>query len=62
MHMNPAEAVRAHLHLHSQSSIGIHFGLIETPGELQRADARLDKPTAPRRRASSLLITDKSAI
>jgi len=33
MHMNPDEAVRAHLELHSQSSIGIHFGLIDNAGE-----------------------------
>jgi L-ascorbate metabolism protein UlaG (beta-lactamase superfamily) len=33
MHMNPDEAVRAHLDLHSQSSIGIHFGLIDNAGD-----------------------------
>jgi L-ascorbate metabolism protein UlaG (beta-lactamase superfamily) len=33
MHMNPDEAVRAHLELHSQASIGIHFGLIDNAGE-----------------------------
>jgi L-ascorbate metabolism protein UlaG (beta-lactamase superfamily) len=33
MHMNPDEAVRAHLDLHSQHSIGIHFGLIDNAGE-----------------------------
>ena len=33
MHMNPDEAVRAHLELHSQRSIGIHFGLIDNAGE-----------------------------
>jgi L-ascorbate metabolism protein UlaG (beta-lactamase superfamily) len=33
MHMNPDEAVRAHLDLHSQSSVGIHFGLIDNAGE-----------------------------
>jgi L-ascorbate metabolism protein UlaG (beta-lactamase superfamily) len=33
MHMNPDEAVRAHLDLHSQNSIGIHFGLIDNAGE-----------------------------
>ena len=33
MHMNPDEAVRAHLELHSQGSIGIHFGLIDNAGE-----------------------------
>jgi L-ascorbate metabolism protein UlaG (beta-lactamase superfamily) len=33
MHMNPDEAVRAHLDLHSQRSIGIHFGLIDNAGE-----------------------------
>ncbi|HEX7139354.1 MAG TPA: MBL fold metallo-hydrolase, partial [Vicinamibacterales bacterium] len=33
MHMNPEEAVRAHLELHSQGSIGIHFGLIDNAAE-----------------------------
>jgi L-ascorbate metabolism protein UlaG (beta-lactamase superfamily) len=33
MHMNPDEAVRAHLDLHSQHSIGIHFGLLDMAGE-----------------------------
>jgi L-ascorbate metabolism protein UlaG (beta-lactamase superfamily) len=33
MHMNPEEAVRAHLDLHSQYSIGVHFGLIDNAGE-----------------------------
>ncbi|HEV2751887.1 MAG TPA: MBL fold metallo-hydrolase [Gemmatimonadales bacterium] len=33
LHMNPDEAVRAHLDLHSQYSIGIHFGLIDNAGE-----------------------------
>ena len=33
MHMNPDEAVRAHLDLHSQNTIGIHFGLIDNAGE-----------------------------
>ena len=33
MHMNPDEAVRAHLDLHSQHSIGVHFGLIDNAGE-----------------------------
>jgi L-ascorbate metabolism protein UlaG (beta-lactamase superfamily) len=37
MHMNPDEAVRAHLDLHSQSSIGIHFGLIDNAGESYEA-------------------------
>jgi L-ascorbate metabolism protein UlaG (beta-lactamase superfamily) len=31
--MNPDEAVRAHLDLRSQSSIGIHFGVIDNAGE-----------------------------
>jgi L-ascorbate metabolism protein UlaG (beta-lactamase superfamily) len=31
--MNPDEAVRAHLDLHSQSSIGMHFGPIDNAGE-----------------------------
>jgi L-ascorbate metabolism protein UlaG (beta-lactamase superfamily) len=33
MHMNPDEAVRAHLDLHSLSTIGVHFGLIDNAGE-----------------------------
>jgi L-ascorbate metabolism protein UlaG (beta-lactamase superfamily) len=33
MHMNPDEAVRAHIDLHSQSSIAVHFGLIDNAGE-----------------------------
>ena len=37
MHMNPDEAVRAHLDLHSQASIGIHFGLIDNAGESYEA-------------------------
>jgi L-ascorbate metabolism protein UlaG (beta-lactamase superfamily) len=37
MHMNPDEAVRAHLDLHSQGSIGIHFGLIDNAGESYEA-------------------------
>jgi L-ascorbate metabolism protein UlaG (beta-lactamase superfamily) len=37
MHMNPDEAVRAHIDLHSQSSIGIHFGLIDNAGESYEA-------------------------
>jgi hypothetical protein len=31
--MNPDEAVRAHLDLRSQSSIGMHFGPIDNAGE-----------------------------
>jgi L-ascorbate metabolism protein UlaG (beta-lactamase superfamily) len=37
MHIDPDEAVRAHLDLHSQSSIGIHFGLIDNAGESYEA-------------------------
>ncbi len=37
--MNPDEAVRAHLDLHSQSSIGVHFGLIDNAGESHAAPA-----------------------
>jgi L-ascorbate metabolism protein UlaG (beta-lactamase superfamily) len=33
MHMNPDEAVRAHLDLHSENSVGIHFGMIDNAGE-----------------------------
>jgi len=35
--MNPDEAVRASLDLHSESSIGIHFGLIDNAGESYEA-------------------------
>ena len=47
MHMNPDEAVRAHLDLHSQHSIGIHFGLIDNAGE--SFEAPLDDLTVARR-------------
>ena len=47
MHMNPDEAVRAHLDLHSQSSIGIHFGLIDNAGESY--EAPIDDLIAARR-------------
>jgi L-ascorbate metabolism protein UlaG (beta-lactamase superfamily) len=33
MHMNPDEAVRAHIDLHSEHSIAIHFGLIDNAAE-----------------------------
>jgi L-ascorbate metabolism protein UlaG (beta-lactamase superfamily) len=33
MHMNPDDAVLAHVDLHSQHSIAIHFGLIDNAGE-----------------------------
>jgi L-ascorbate metabolism protein UlaG (beta-lactamase superfamily) len=33
MHMNPAEAVLAHVDLHSEHSIAIHFGLIDNAAE-----------------------------
>jgi L-ascorbate metabolism protein UlaG (beta-lactamase superfamily) len=46
MHMNPDEAVRAHLDLHSQSSIGVHFGLIDNAGESY--DAPVNDLTAAR--------------
>jgi len=39
MHMNPGEAVRAHLDLHSQHSVAIHFGLIDNAGESYEAPA-----------------------
>jgi len=39
MHMNPGEAVRAHLDLHSQHSLAIHFGLIDNAGESYEAPA-----------------------
>ena len=47
MHMNPDEAVRAHLDLHSQISIGMHFGLIDNAGE--RYDAPVNDLIAARR-------------
>ena len=37
MHMNPDEAVLAHVDLHSEHSIGIHFGLIDNAGESYEA-------------------------
>jgi len=37
MHMNPDESVRASLDLHGESSIGIHFGLIDNAGESYEA-------------------------
>jgi L-ascorbate metabolism protein UlaG (beta-lactamase superfamily) len=40
MHMNPDEAVLAHLDLHSQHSIAIHFGLIDNAGESYEAPVR----------------------
>jgi L-ascorbate metabolism protein UlaG (beta-lactamase superfamily) len=33
MHMNPDEAVLAHMDLHSDHSIAIHFGLIDNAAE-----------------------------
>jgi L-ascorbate metabolism protein UlaG (beta-lactamase superfamily) len=40
MHMSPDEAVRAHMELHSEHSIGIHFGLIDNAGEGYEAPVR----------------------
>jgi L-ascorbate metabolism protein UlaG (beta-lactamase superfamily) len=37
MHMNPDEAVRAHMDLHSEHSIAIHFGLLDMAGESYEA-------------------------
>jgi hypothetical protein len=37
MHMNPAEAVVAHIDLHSEHSIAILFGLIDNAGESYEA-------------------------
>jgi L-ascorbate metabolism protein UlaG (beta-lactamase superfamily) len=37
MHMNPNEAVLAHMDLHSEHSIAIHFGLIDIAGESYEA-------------------------
>ena len=39
MHMNPDEAVLAHLELHSEHSVAIHFGLIDIAGESYEAPA-----------------------
>jgi L-ascorbate metabolism protein UlaG (beta-lactamase superfamily) len=47
MHMNPEEAVLAHLDLHSEYSIGIHFGLIDNAGESY--DAPVNDLSAARR-------------
>ena len=47
MHMNPDEAVRAHLDLHSQNSIGMHFGLIDNARESY--DAPINDLIAARR-------------
>jgi L-ascorbate metabolism protein UlaG (beta-lactamase superfamily) len=47
MHMNPEEAVRAHLDLHNQHSIGVHFGLIDNAGESY--DAPVNDLNAARR-------------
>jgi len=33
MHMNPDEAVLAHIDLHSEHSVAIHFGLIDNAAE-----------------------------
>jgi L-ascorbate metabolism protein UlaG (beta-lactamase superfamily) len=40
MHMNPEEAVLAHVDLHSEHSIAIHFGLLDLAGEGYEAPAR----------------------
>ena len=40
MQMNPEEAVRAHLDLHSENSVGIHFGLIDNAGESYEAPVK----------------------
>jgi L-ascorbate metabolism protein UlaG (beta-lactamase superfamily) len=37
LHMNPNEAVLAHMELHSEHSIAIHFGLIDNAGESYEA-------------------------
>jgi L-ascorbate metabolism protein UlaG (beta-lactamase superfamily) len=39
MHMNPDEAVRAHMELHSEHSIAIHFGLLDIAGESYESPA-----------------------
>jgi L-ascorbate metabolism protein UlaG (beta-lactamase superfamily) len=40
MHMNPSEAALAHLALHSEHSIAIHFGLIDNAGESYEAPVK----------------------
>lgn len=40
MHMNPDDAVLAHIDLHSQHSIAIHFGLIDNAGESYEAPVK----------------------
>jgi L-ascorbate metabolism protein UlaG (beta-lactamase superfamily) len=37
MHMNPDEAVRAHMDLHSEHSLAIHFGLLDLAAESYEA-------------------------
>jgi hypothetical protein len=37
MHMNPDEVVLAHIDLHSEHSMAIHFGLIDNAGESYEA-------------------------
>jgi L-ascorbate metabolism protein UlaG (beta-lactamase superfamily) len=39
MHMNPDEAVLAHIDLHSEHSIAIHFGLLDMAAESYEAPA-----------------------
>jgi len=40
MHMNPDEAVHAHMDLHSEHSIAIHFGLLDMAAESYEAPVR----------------------
>ena len=44
VHMNPDEAVRAHLDVRARLSIGMHFGTFQLTDEADRRTAR-----APRR-------------
>ena len=37
VHMNPDEAVHAHMDLHSEHSIAIHFGLLDLAAESYQA-------------------------
>lgn len=44
MHMNPAEAVRAHLDLGSKQSIGMHFGTFQLSAEaIEQPEAELQR-------------------
>ena len=40
MHMNPDEAVRAHMDLHGEHSIAIHFGLLDMAADSYEAPVK----------------------